>query len=41
MRYMLESSTKNQYDSFRDTLGKTEKSKCFNDFVSTMNNDNV
>jgi len=39
MRYVLESSTKDEFDAFRGTLGKTKKSKCFNDFLSEMHND--
>lgn len=39
MKYILESSTKEEYNNFKKTLGKTDKSECFNDFLSALHND--
>lgn len=38
MKFLLETSTKEQYDAFKNTLGKTTTSNNFNDFVSAMYN---
>ena len=38
MKELFQTSSKESFDSFKDTLGKTTKSKCFNDFLNSLEN---
>jgi len=38
MKETIESSTKEELEAFKKTLGVTKKSNCFKDFVSDLRN---